>query len=279
MKHLIKIGATVAMGAPKGSPFPLHTQDFCETAKWLSANGFDSMEVHIRAPEMVDGPKIRECCAALGLEVSSIGTGMAYGMEGLSITSPDEAVRKAAVQRIKDQLDLGAQLACPVVIGSMRGVIGQGDTFEKVDKRMVESMRELSDYAERTDTELVIEAIDRFETNYLKTADDVLGLIDRVGSNRVLVHLDTYHMNLEEKDWRSPILHCGKRLGHVHVADNTRYYPGWGLIDFRPIISTLLEIGYQRSLTLECYPVPNEQESALRGLHHLEAVMAAYEGR
>ncbi|MFR2693603.1 MAG: TIM barrel protein [Enterocloster bolteae] len=84
-----------------------------------------------------------------------------------------------------------------------------------------------------------------------------------MGSTRVKVHLDTFHMNLEEQDWRRAILSCKGRLGHVHVADNSRNYPGWGLIDFRQIMSLLLEIGYNRSLTLECFPVP-DGETALR---------------
>jgi len=278
-KHLLKIGATCAMGAPAGSPFPILTDDYFATADWLAAHGFDSMEVHIRKPDMVDGPRLADHCAKVGLEVSSIGTGMAYGMEGLSITSTDRSIRKAAVQRLKEQMDLGVVLNCPVIIGSMRGVIGKGQTFAEVDARMVESMKELAEYAEKISGELVIEAIDRFETNYLRTAGDVLGLIERVGSPTVKVHLDTFHMNLEEQSMREPILRCGARLGHVHVADNSRNYPGWGLIDFRQILSALVEIGYDRSLTIECYPVPDGQTAALRGLRHLSAIMEAYQGK
>lgn len=277
-RRFLKIGATCAMGAPAGSPFPILTDDYFATADWLVEHGFDSMEVHIRKPDMVNGPKLAEYCAGIGLEVSSIGTGMAYGMEGLSITSMDPAVRKAAVQRLKSQLDLGAVFRCPVIIGSIRGRIEAGQTFAQTDAVMVDSMKELADYAEKTDTELVVEVIDRFETNYLNTADEMLGLIDRVGSDAVKVHLDTFHMNLEEQDWRKPILKCGRRLGHVHVADNSRNYPGWGVIDFRQIISALLEVGYDRSLTIECYPVPDGQTAALRGLRHLDAVMEAYQG-
>ncbi len=136
-------------------------------------------------------------------------------------------------------------------------------------------MKELAEYAEKTDGELVIEAIDRFETNYLRTAQDVLELIEDVGSTRVKVHLDTFHMNLEEQDWRRAILSCKGRLGHVHVADNSRNYPGWGLIDFRQIMSLLLEIGYDRSLTLECFPVPDGETALRRGLKHLDGLMEA----
>lgn len=275
MARMFKIGATAAMGAPAGSPFPLAVTDYRQTADWLKAHGFDTMEVHIRAPQMVDGPQLKEYCEKIGMEVSSIGTGMAYGMEGLSLTSPDAQVRSLAIARLKEQLDLGSILSCPVIIGSMRGVVEKGESYACVDRRMVESMRELADYAEKKGGEFVIEAIDRFETNYLHTAEDVLGLIDRVGSGRILVHLDTFHMNLEEQDWRSAILSCRGKLGHVHVADNSRNYPGWGLIDFRPILSYLREIGYDRSLTLECFPVPDSETALKRGLAHLDGLMSA----
>lgn len=275
MARMFKIGATAAMGAPAGSPFPLAVADYRATADWLKAHGFDTMEVHIRAPQMVDGPQLREYCEKIGMEVSSIGTGMAYGMEGLSLTSPDAGVRLKAVERLKDQLDLGCILSCPVIIGSMRGVVEKGESPAEVDQRMVESMKELADYAEKKGGEFVIEAIDRFETNYLHTAEDVLGLIDRVGSDRVLVHLDTFHMNLEERDWRRAILSCRGKLGHVHVADNNRNYPGWGLIDFRPILTYLREIGYDRSLTLECFPDPDGETALMRGLAHLDGLMSA----
>lgn len=137
------------------------------------------------------------------------------------------------------------------------------------------SASELADYAERTNTEIVVEAIDRFETDYLRTAQDVLGLIDEVGSDRVLVHLDSYHMNLEEQDWRKSILSCRDKLGHVHLADNRRYYPGQGLIDFNPILAYLQEINYDRSLTLECYPYPDGITALLRGKQYLDGIMAA----
>ena len=90
-----------------------------------------------------------------------------------------------------------------------------------------------------------------------------------------MVHLDTYHMNLEERNWRTPILKCRGKLGHVHLADNKRYYPGWGLIDFRPILTYLKEIGYDRSLTLECYPYPNGVTCLKRGMKYLDGIMAS----
>ena len=275
MKRRFLYGATVAMGAPPDAPFPLNTTNYPEAADQLKELGYESMEIHIRAPELVDAYQIKEHCEQIGMVISTIGTGQAYGMEGLSITSRDRDVRRRAIERLKAQLDLSAVFGdCPIIIGSMRGVIGPDQTFEQVQERMAESMKELADYAEKTGTEIVIEAIDRFETDYLQRAEEVLTLIDRVGSRRVKVHLDTNHMNLEEQDWRRPILLCGTRLGHVHLADNRRRYPGWGLVDFKPVLEALAEIGYERSLTMECYPYPDGITALRRAKKYLDQVWA-----
>lgn len=268
-----KVGVTCALAAPALVPFPLVNPDIYQSVDFLAAHGFDSIELHLRKPSEVDAVKIKEYCAQKKIMVSSIGTGMAYGGEGLSITSPDADVRRSAIKRLKDQLDLAAKLKCSIVLGSMRGVIPDGESKSVIDFRMLEACKELCDYAQRDDGSIVIEAIDRFETNYLKTAEDVMEIIDQVDSEKLGVHLDTYHMNMEEQDWKKPVLLCKNRLRHVHVADNNRNYPGWGLIDFKPFMEALDEIGYDQTLTLECYPVPDGETAVIRGLAKLRGLM------
>lgn len=268
-----KVGVTCAVAAPAGVPFPLVNPDIYKTVDFLADNGFDSIELHLLKPSEVDAGRIKDYCAAKKIMISSIGTGMAYGREGLSITSPDAVIRRRAVQRLKEQLDLASDLECSIVLGSMRGMIPDDESREVIDSRMLEACKELCDYAEKGKGSIVIEAIDRFETNYLRTAADVMEIIDKTGSEKLGVHLDTYHMNMEEQDWKKPVLLCGDKLRHVHVADNNRNYPGWGLIDFRPFLEALDEIGYNQTLTLECYPDPDGETAVKRGLMHLRRLM------
>ena len=270
-----KIGVTCALSAPSNSPFPLIDPDIYQTVDYLASHGFDSIELHLCRPDEVDAFRIRDYCADKGILISSIGTGMAYGREGLSITSKDNFIRKRELQRLKDHLDLASVLGCSIVIGSMRGTVPDGASFSSTDRLMIESCKELCDYAEKGNGRIVIEAIDRIETNYLLTAQDVLEVIDKVGSNKLLVHLDTYHMNMEERSWRDPVIACGKKLGHVHVADNTRHYPGYGLINFVPFLKALREVGYDQTLTLECYPWPDGKTAVERGLAHLRTLEAS----
>lgn len=264
-----KFGATVALNAPPGSAFPINDPDIYRSIDWLSSHFFNTIEVHIPNPDMVDRVKLKEYLEMKKMSASSIGTGLAVFYENLTITSPDSHIRARAIERLKRQSELGQYLNCPVIIGSMRGKIGKGESFQEVQNRMVDSCRELMDYADSLGVDVVIEAIDRSETNFLYTADDVLEIIELVGSEHLKVHLDTFHMNIEETDWEKPVLKCGDKLGHVHVADNTRLYPGSGMIDFVPFLRALKEVRYKGSLVFECYPGEDGYQSCLLGREHL----------
>lgn len=268
-KKMFKLGASVCVKAPEGSAFPIVDPDIYRSIDWLYNNDFDTIEVHIPSPDLVDRVKLKEYLIEKGMSASSIGTGLAVAYEGLTITSSDKSIRKKAIQRLKDQCELGAYLNCPVVIGSMRGRITAEQSYDAVDTLMVEACKEIMDFAQPRGVDVVIEAIDRSETNYLKTADEVLELIDKVNCDNLKVHLDTFHMNIEELDWAQPVLQCGHRLGHVHIADNTRLYPGSGMIDFLPFLKALRDIQYDRSLVLEIYPGENGYHSCLLGKEHL----------
>ena len=272
-KFTFRFGATVALNAPANSPFPVLTSDLYQSTRQLAALGFDTIEYHIRDPKNeIDPVKLKQCAVDNGLDVSSLGTGMAYGAEGLSLISPDESIRKKAIQRLKEHVDAAVILGAYVVIGSMRGMIEPGQSFEEADALMVEGMRELAAYAEQRNVTFVIEAIDRFETNYIRTAQEDLAQIDRIGSKNVAVHLDSFHMNIEERSWDAPIRLCGDKLKHVHLSDNMRNYPGYGHIPFEIVLRTLKEIGYKDSVTLEHYPYPDSETSLREGLRFVKAI-------
>lgn len=268
----IHIGATVALNSNPSSPFPLITNNIYNATNTLAAYGFDSIEYHIRDPKNeIDGPRLLSCAEENHLLISSLGTGMAYGAEGLSITSPNQLIRKAAIQRLKEHVDLAAILNCYVIIGSMRGKIETAGSYKKTHLLMIESMKELAEYAEKKNVTFVIEAIDRFETDYLCTTKQVLSLIEEIGSSHICVHLDSYHMNIEERDWEQPIYECGAKLKHFHMADNMRNYPGYGHIPFQKILHALDKIDYQDSITLECFPYPDSDIALKQGLSYLKS--------
>ena len=100
---------------------------------------------------------------------------------------------------------------------------------------------------------LGLEICNRYETNVVNTARDCLRLADDIGADNVVIHLDTYHMNIEENDFVTPVRDCGDRLGYVHIGENHRGYLGSGHIDFAAFFGALAEIDYRGPLTFESF--------------------------
>ena len=91
---------------------------------------------------------------------------------------------------------------------------------------------------------LGLEICNRYETNVVNTAHDALALADDIGEDNVLIHLDTYHMNIEEDDLVRPVHEVGDRLGYVHIGENHRGYLGSGHLDLTGFFHALADIGY-----------------------------------
>ena len=105
--------------------------------------------------------------------------------------------------------------------------------YQKNFDNGVNAIRECAEWTEANGIPLLIEPINRYETNWIYTAQDGCDLIDRIGVNSVKLLLDTFHMNIEESSIVNAIIKTGDRLGYVHFADNTRHAPGQGQTDFK----------------------------------------------
>jgi D-psicose/D-tagatose/L-ribulose 3-epimerase len=127
----------------------------------------------------------------------------------------------------------------------------------------VESLKRIAELALKKNVTLGLEVVNRYESNLLNTASQALGMLDEIGAPNVVVHLDTYHMNIEECDFMQPVLQCGERLGYVHIGESNRGYLGSGTIDFAQFFHALAMIDYKGVITFESFSsaVVNEQLS------------------
>ncbi|MFN8623020.1 MAG: sugar phosphate isomerase/epimerase family protein [Chloroflexota bacterium] len=116
----------------------------------------------------------------------------------------------------------------------------------------VAAFRRLAEQAAASGITLGLEVVNRYESNLVNTAEEALAPIDEIGAPNVTVHLDSYHMNIEEDDFRTPVLVCGDRLGYVHIGENHRI-PGAGHIDFGQLFGALREVGYTGAVTFESF--------------------------
>jgi D-psicose/D-tagatose/L-ribulose 3-epimerase len=98
-----------------------------------------------------------------------------------------------------------------------------------------------------------LEVVNRYESNLLNVADQALEMLADVGEDNVVLHLDTYHMAIEEQDLETPVVQSADHLGYVHVGESHRGYLGTGTIDFVSFFGALRRIGYTGPITFESF--------------------------
>mgnify|MGYP006265930475 CR=1 FL=1 len=241
----------------------------------LAAIGYDGVELAVRDPSLVKAEEIRRLTAARGLEVPAIGTGQAWGEDGLSFTHHDEAVRRRAIERVGRHIELAGELGALVIIGLVRGVHWKSVSQEQAAAWLLEALGPLARQAEEGGVGIALEAINRYETSLVNGVADGLSLIERVGSPALGLLLDTFHMNIEEADMAASIRRAGTRLFHFHVADSNRWYPGAGHIDFKTLLQTLSDMGYDGYVSGEFLPKPNAETAARESIAHIRPLIAA----
>jgi sugar phosphate isomerase/epimerase len=240
--------------------------------KLIADLGYDGVELAIRDPKLVDLDALEKTVAAHGLAVPAIGTGQAWGEEGLSFTDPDEAVRRQAIERILSHLPLAARFKAIVIIGLIRGVVKPGVSPEQAMDWLVEALAEICTAAEPLGVNLALEPINRYETSLINNVAEGMSLIERVNSDVFGLLLDTFHMNIEEADMLESIRTCGERIFHFHVADSNRLYPGGGHLDFKEILESLDGTGYKGYVSGEFLPKPDTESAAKLGITNLKQI-------
>ena len=241
-------------------------ENFRDSIRKVAELGYDAVELHIRDPHTVDADEIENLLQQYRLPVPTIGTGQAYGEEGLSFADPDPEIRRRAVQRIRDQMDLALRLKIPrVTIGLIRGTAGPAD-LERAEGCVRECLGECLDH--HPGVTLVIEPLNRYETSLYNDAASVRALIDGIGRPGLKLLIDTFHMNIEEPDMTESIFASREYISHVHFADSNRWAPGCGHIDFAAILRALREIGYDGTVCAEILPKPSPDECLRLTIEH-----------
>jgi sugar phosphate isomerase/epimerase len=222
------------------------------------------LELSVRDPRALDTPDLLRRLAVASVKVSAVATGQAFTADGLHLSAVDDETRTAAVERFATQAALAAILAAPVILGGLRGRIDGSSGKERERRRtlMVESIRACADAAASAGAEVLLEPVNRYETDFVGTAEEGVALLDEVGSSGLRLLLDSFHMNIEERDPALAIRAAGDRLGYVHLADSNRHAPGEGHIDFTAIFGALAEIDYAGPLVAEILPLPDDLTAA-----------------
>lgn len=219
----------------------------------LARIGFDLVEVPVMNGTL-------EKYAALGCWLDDLGlartSSMAFTDPAADPTSATPAIRRAALDQLRWQLECADALGATKVIGPMYQTLGcfsgNGPDEAELD-RVVELLSTVAPEAHEAGITLALEPLNRFEAHLCNTLAAASEIARRVDHPAVGVMLDTFHANIEEKDTPTAIREAGNRIVHVHISESHRGTPGTGQVDFPSVFGALREIGYNGDLVVEAF--------------------------
>lgn len=226
--------------------------------------GFEAVEVSVRDAAALDAHRLQQLLTAAGLAVSAVATGQSYYTDGLSLCHAERETRLLAAGRFKAAAGLAAALSGRVILGGIRGLLRCSR------EEALESIRLCVADAAALGVTVLVEPINRYETNFVNTVDDAITLIGELGSSNAMVLPDTFHMNIEEPVIEESLRRAGSQIGMIHLADSNRCAPGSGHIDFTAVRGALDACGYAGYIGFEIQPLPDDLTAARRAWTHWE---------
>ena len=211
-----------------------------------------------------------------------------------NICSSDPAIVENARIYIRWLIDAAAELGSPVVCGPMYSAVGKEHLEDEAARkaewdRSVSGIREMAQYAKSKDVKLALETLNRFETDMLNIVAQGLEFIKQTGMDNVGLHLDTFHMHLEEKNSGDAIRMANKKIYHFHACENDRGVPGTGQVYWNEVALALKDVNYTGPVVIESFTsqvkeiaravciwreiAPSQDAIAVDGLKFLKALL------
>jgi sugar phosphate isomerase/epimerase len=256
-----KFSVSCADSAPQTAPILLvgDVRDNLITASELR---YDAIELHMREDLPADYKEILEISAKYGVRISALVTGRLNTQGMVNLTDDRSYVSQAAFRGLCTYIETASKLGTDIVIGWAKGHIPEGEAPGRFLARLSSHLKALGETAGEAGVRIFLEVINRYETNIFNTSEETRSFIGAYDLPNCYIHLDTFHMGIEETDCCEAIRTAGELLGYFHAADNTRRYPGSGSFDFHKILNTLDEIGYRGYISVECLPYPDGRTAA-----------------
>lgn len=257
----------------RGGPF-VFSDGLADGCARAAALGFAAVEIFPSSAAETDGREVAGLCARHGLRLAAMGTGAGWVKHQLRLTDPDAAVRRRARTFVAEIIELAGGLGAPAIIGSMQGRAEGVVTREQALGWLTEALEELAPRAETHGVPLLLEPLNRYETNLCTQFAETLRLIEGLRTGGVRLLGDLFHMNIEEADLAAALRRAGPRLGHVHFADSNRCAAGLGHTDFPPVIAALREIRFAGYLSAEVLARPDPMAAAAQTIASFRRLVA-----
>jgi len=236
-------------------------ESFPEVLRNLAECGFQGIQIGARFRDL-GWDEIGRMCQDSGIRLCIAGGGG-------SLLARDPEARRQGVQAVKDGLRLAGRLGAigsicvPVRRPEMDPPPPPKTLYDLQEEILIEELREIAPVAEDAGVLLIIEPLNRYESQFIQRLGQAHKVCTAVGSPNVCFMADFFHMNIEEVDLGKAIEATRDYLGYVHLADSNRYQPGAGHLDFRPGLAALKHTGYDGFMTFECKVMGADKGKAL----------------
>ncbi len=227
--------------------------DFDGDLACMKRAGYDAVELQIADPAQFDPPRVRRSLAAAGFAMCAFQTGSTYYSRGNCLSTADEAVRRRTVALLRGFVDLAAEWKSLIVFGSLQGRLSDEPDRAAGSARIRQAVEVIGRYASDQGVTLAFEPVNHGEVGFHNTIAEVAALVRELDLPGLRMMVDTFHMNIEEKDMLAPLGGIRDILAHVHLSETNRDVLGAGHWPTAAFLAELARIDYRGYCTVGVY--------------------------
>jgi D-psicose/D-tagatose/L-ribulose 3-epimerase len=233
---------------------PINTDTVMEPLKKAAKMGFDVFEIPIEDPAAFDVARVKSALDDAGLRPVLVG---AFGPDR-DLTAEDPRFREQSLDYIRASLKLAEKWGAKVFAGPMYSCVGKRRQLPPAQRKAewdlaAQGLREAGKMAADHGVRLALEPLNRFETDLINTCAQCLRMVKDVGLDSVGIHLDTFHMHIEEQCTYDAVKLAGRRLYHCHACENDRGAPGTGQVHWKEWAKAIREVKYDGEVVIESF--------------------------
>ena len=233
------------------------TESGNDAIRQAGETGFDFIEIPMLKPETFDAAAHKRALAETGIEAT------------VSLVLPDDAHMPDHPDRaltflttVLDKMDALGSTYLGGCIGYALGRLTGKPPTDAERQQVIVTLGRLAEDAQRRGITLALEACNRYETYLYNSLADVQATVQAIGTDKIKIHADTYHMNIEEEGFYQPLVDVGTDLGYIHMSESHRGLVGTGTVDWDSVFRGLKDGGFTGPLVLESFAAINPDLAA-----------------